>query len=210
MKQWIIEEGPKHKYTRLPMAKKLYDQIKIDHYLGERVHLTMPMQVHIKSSVDQNNSMSNDKWMCLNVILTNHGVYLIDDQKMSFSMDPTNLANMAIPERVFSFNYKCIKRLIYGHRLEQRITLKVDVQVEDPWWNVSGGAMSNSGRPQTGKNSTSKRTSAHGTASPQKKKKNLRKNENGEDVKELFFVTLIVPGMVEVLQMRELFEMAVD
>jgi len=33
---------------------------------------------------------------------------------------------------------------------------------------------------------------------------------NGEELKELFFITFIVPGMVETLQMRELFEMAVD
>ena len=206
MTHWINDYGQQFKTTRLPMAKKLRDQIKIDHYLGERVHLSMPMQVHIQSSIDTTNSMPIDKFMCLNVILTNHGVYLIDDNQMSFSMDPSNLHIMQAPDRVFSFNYKCIKRLIYGQRLEQRITLKVDVQIEDPWWNISGGNANNTSRLQSGKNTQSKRSSA----SPQKRKKNLKKNDNGEEIKELFFVTFIVPGMVETLQMRELFEMAVD
>jgi len=133
---WIKEHGQAHRKTKTPLARKLMDQVKVDHYVGERIHLTMPMNVHIQSTTEPSNCMPIDKYMCLNVILTNHGVYLVDDENVSFFMGPTNLEKLPAPERVLSFNYKSIKRLIIGTRLEQRITIKVDVKVSDPWWNI--------------------------------------------------------------------------
>eukprot|EP00354_Favella_ehrenbergii_P009466 CAMPEP_0170475896 /NCGR_PEP_ID=MMETSP0123-20130129/17471_1 /TAXON_ID=182087 /ORGANISM="Favella ehrenbergii, Strain Fehren 1" /LENGTH=60 /DNA_ID=CAMNT_0010746713 /DNA_START=61 /DNA_END=240 /DNA_ORIENTATION=- len=60
----------------------------------------MPMNVHIQSTTEPSNCMMIDKYMCLNVILTNHGVYLVDDENVSFFMDPTNLEKLPAPERV--------------------------------------------------------------------------------------------------------------
>ena len=48
-------------------------------YLGERIHFSQPMNVHIASTINKENSMDTDIYYCMNVILTNHGVYLIDD-----------------------------------------------------------------------------------------------------------------------------------
>lgn len=77
------------------------------------------------------------EYKCLTVILTNHGVYIIDDSEESFSMDPNNHDQLQCPQRVFSFNYKSIRRLVYGQRLEQRMTIKVQSETADAWWAVN-------------------------------------------------------------------------
>ena len=191
---------------KIGVAKGLRDQIRIDHYLGERILITMPMQVHIASTTDKDRSMAKDQFMCLTVMLTNHGVYLINDEDLSFRMDPSQIDTLPCPELVYSFNYKSIKRLIFGHRIQQRMTLKVQSETADAWWapvkNLNKSAMS------SGMNSPTKTL-----RSPKKLKKVKRVIMPGEIVekkKEFFLVTLIVPSMVEMLQMRELFELAVD
>lgn len=68
----------------------------MDYMLGERIHIAMPMQVHIASSLSNEKdklarSMPMSQFMCLNVILTNHGAYLVDDAALSFEMDPKHL-----------------------------------------------------------------------------------------------------------------------
>ena len=81
--------------------------------------MAMPMMVHIASAVDpKRRGMDKEKYICLNTILTNHGVYLINDENICFQMDPANLHRLPIPGRVFSFNYKSIKRLFYAKRCE--------------------------------------------------------------------------------------------
>jgi hypothetical protein len=64
----------------LDMAIKLKDQVRYDVYLGERIHMSQPMNVHIASASDPTHSMNPKHFYCMNVTLTNHGVYLIDDQ----------------------------------------------------------------------------------------------------------------------------------
>ena len=66
---------------KIAVAKQLRDSIRIDHYLGERVHVSIPMQVHIISGTDSSRSMPRDVYKCLNVTFTNHGVYIIDDRE---------------------------------------------------------------------------------------------------------------------------------
>lgn len=52
--------------------------------LGERILFTQPMNVHIKSRHDKNKWNSGDSYKVMTVMLTNQGVYLIDDFEDSF------------------------------------------------------------------------------------------------------------------------------
>jgi len=90
--------------------------------------------------------MNPDMYYCMNVVLTNHGVYLIDDVDQSWyqNHDPKHEnqfmgGDKSMPRNVQSFNYKSIKRLTYGNMMEQRITIRVDFGEEEwaeqPWWS---------------------------------------------------------------------------
>ena len=73
----------------------------------------------ITSSLDpKRRGMSPESYVCLNVTLTNNGVYLINDENVSKKMNPEDLARLPSPSRIFSFNYKSIKRVIYSARCE--------------------------------------------------------------------------------------------
>ena len=60
-------------------ASEILNQIKIDCYLGERILLCQPMNVHIVSTKSVDKSM-RDFYYVLTVMLTNHGIYIFDDK----------------------------------------------------------------------------------------------------------------------------------
>ena len=61
------------------MAKTVLGQIKTDCYMGEKILLCNPMNLFIASNINEDHSM--DFYKVMNVILTNHGVYIVDDHE---------------------------------------------------------------------------------------------------------------------------------
>ena len=70
------------------------------------------------------------KYHVMNVILTNHGVYIVEDSEESFKQSPQTLNHLAMTHKnVLSFNYKCMKGVSFAKRIDQRIVIKIDKQV---------------------------------------------------------------------------------
>lgn len=73
--------------VQFKVATNLFEQVQYDIFMGERIHFSQAMNVHILSLTNPEHSMDAASYVCLNVTLTNHGVYLIDDSNLSFNQE---------------------------------------------------------------------------------------------------------------------------
>ena len=85
---WLREPPKDCKEEQIALGGRLREEVILDRYNGERIHMSTPMAVHIRSSTDKSKSMPVEAYHCMNVTITNHGVYVIDDLENSFEMDP--------------------------------------------------------------------------------------------------------------------------
>ena len=147
-----------------------------------------------------------------NVILTNHGVYIIDDHRESFDFhDPKDHENAPPPENVLRFNYKSIKGMSHSLRLEQRIVIKVDRELanNDPnWWHIEGELPTKQSRRSRGAD----RSKASISITPSRIEISDSDDSDSEKTgppREELIITLVVPNTVDSVTLREIFDEAI-
>lgn len=114
-----------------------------------------------------------------NVILTNHGVYIIDDDYDSFNQDPSDIQKQPMPDRILRFSYKSIKFMSYAHRVEQRIVIKVErdlLTYEPNWWHVDEDMSKSSRRTRGTTHKTNQRNATGETMQTVRKSNRTSKN----------------------------------